>query len=330
MKKLILLVLPFLASCGLSMDLVEEAIAAPDYTDLGYWVAHPEKVDLSDSVYSSRPSDQFNIPVFFVSPTVHFPKKGGNWNVDPSTDEGKNAFNTPVQYQSTAFNVAGPIYSPAYRQSAYQVYNVAPNATTVKSYAIAYEDVKSAFMIFLKQIGPKTPFILASHSQGTDHLIQHIQREFTPLLEERLVAAYLVGMPVNDCDIRIPICEEPKSTGCYTSWRTYHISAKYYNKYPVECIGVVNPLSWTTVPTRVPASMNKDVLVSDEKPLFQELVSAKISNGVVVTERPQFPGSFVIRTKNYHRGDINLYYGNIQENVIARCVQYLKEQGRPE
>ena len=65
---------------------------------------------------------------------------------------------------------------------------------------------------------------------------------------------------------------------------------------------MVNPLSWTTAPTRVPASMNKDVLVSDEKPLFQELVSAKISNGVVVTERPQFPGSFVIRTKNYHRG----------------------------
>jgi len=75
MKKLILLVLPFLASCGLSMDLVEEAIAAPDYTDLGYWVAHPEKVDLSDSVYSSRPSDQFNIPVFFLSPTVHFLKR---------------------------------------------------------------------------------------------------------------------------------------------------------------------------------------------------------------------------------------------------------------
>ena len=59
-------VLPFLASCGLSLDLVEEAIATPDYTDLSYWVAHPEKVDLSDSVYSSRPSDQFNIPVKFI------------------------------------------------------------------------------------------------------------------------------------------------------------------------------------------------------------------------------------------------------------------------
>ncbi|HCP40827.1 MAG TPA: hypothetical protein DIT65_03450, partial [Cryomorphaceae bacterium] len=155
----------------MSLDLVEEPISIPDYTDLSYWVAHPEKVDLSDSVYSLRPANQFNIPVFFVSPTVHFPEKGGNWNVDPSTEKGRNAFNTPVKYQSTAFNVAGPIYSPAYRQSAYQVYNIPPNLTTVKSYAIAYEDVKSAFMIFLKHIGSSTPFILASHSQGTDHLI---------------------------------------------------------------------------------------------------------------------------------------------------------------
>lgn len=322
-----LLLLVFM-SCGLSQDLVEEEIPAPDYGNLNYWVAHPEKLDLSDSVFTSRSSDQFGIPVFFVSPTIHFPKKGGTWNLDPSDPAFEHAFDTPVKYQSTAFNVAGPVYSPAYRQSAYQVYNVAPNPTTAKSYAIAYSDVRAAFSVFQKQIGPQSPFILASHSQGTDHLIRLIQEELTKEELNRLVVAFLVGMPVNDCNMKIPICESPSSTGCYTSWRTYNTKAKFHNKYPVECIGVVNPISWTTEPEYQPATKNIDVLISDSKPPFQNLVSAKIQNGVVVTERPRFPGSFLIRTKNYHRGDINLYYGNIQENVLTRCLQYQKEQRR--
>lgn len=330
MKSLFPFLLLVLSSCGLSLDLVEKEIPTPDYNDLNYWVAHPEKLDLSDSVFTSRPADQFGIPVFFVSPTIHFPKKGETWNHDPSDAAAEHAFDTPVKYQSTAFNVAGPVYSPAYRQSAYQVYNVAPNPTTAKSYAIAYADVREAFAVFQKQIGPQSPYILASHSQGTDHLIRLIQNDLTKDQLDHLVVAYLVGMPVNDCDMKIPICESPNSTGCYTSWRTYHTKAKFYNKYPVECIGVVNPISWNTETNYVPSTKNLDALISDSKPLFQNLVSAKIQNGVVVTERPRFPGSILIRTKNYHRGDINLYYGNIQENVLIRCLQYQKEQGRSE
>ena len=67
-------------------------------------------------------------------------------------------------------------------------------------------------------------------------------------------------------------------------------------------------------------------MYSENKPLLQALVSAQIKNGAVVTERPKFPGSALLRTKDYHRGDINLYYGNIQSNVRVRCLQYLKEQ----
>lgn len=328
MKKIFLLLLPILSSCGLSLDLVEKEIPRPDYNNLEYWVAHPEKSDLSDSVFTARLSDQFGIPVFFVSPTIYFPKKGETWNLDPSATTSEHAFDTPIKYQSTAFNVAGPVFSPAYRQSAYQVYNVAPNPTTTKSYAIAYSDVLSAFEAFQRQIGPHTPYILASHSQGTDHLIRLIQNDCSKEQLDRLVVAYLIGMPVNDCEMNIPICESPTSTGCYTSWRTYNTKAAYHNKYPVECIGVVNPISWTTGANLESSAKNIDVLITDSKPLFQGLVSAEIKNGAVVTEKPQFPGSIFIRTKDYHRGDINLYYGNIQENVLTRCLQYQKEQGR--
>ena len=65
-----------------------------------------------------------------MSPTVYFPDKKESWNLNPSIDQEKSLFETPVTFQSTAFNVAGFVFSPAYRQSAYQVYNVAPNPIT--------------------------------------------------------------------------------------------------------------------------------------------------------------------------------------------------------
>ena len=326
MKKIVLPLLLALSSCGLSLDLVEKELPLPDYSNIDYWIAHPEKIDLSDSSFTGELVNQFDIPVFFVSPTVYFPEKKESWNLNPSTAEGKSLFETPLTFQSTAFNVAGFVFSPVYRQSAYQVYNIAPNQITKRSYDIAYSDVRSAFNHFISQIGPQTPFILASHSQGTDHLIRLFQEDFPKALYGQLVAAYLVGMPVNDCEMPLPICEEPTSTGCYTSWRTFHTTAKVFNKYPVSCIGVTNPISWNTTAVLADISLNTNVMYNENKPLLQALVSAQIKNGVVITKRPKFPGSMLIRTKNYHRGDINLFYGNIQSNVKARCLQYLKEQ----
>jgi hypothetical protein len=326
MNKIVTLSFLALASCGLSLDLIETDLPSPDYTNIDDWIAHPEKLDLSDSSYTGEEINQFDIPVFFVSPTVYFPEKHEPWNLDFSSAAGKALFETPVTFQSTAFNVAGFVFSPSYRQSAYQVYNVAPNATTKRSYDIAYHDVRTAFKSFVGQIGSQTPFILAAHSQGTDHLIRLLQEDFPKQLHHRLVVAYLVGMPVNDCEMSLPICESPTSTGCYTSWRTFHVTAKVFNKYPFECIGVTNPITWTTNSALADVALNTNVMYSEKKPPLQALVSAQIKNGVVVTERPKFPGSAILRTKDYHRGDINLYYGNIQSNVKVRCLQYLKEQ----
>ena len=62
-----------LASCGLSLALEEEIAAAPDYTSLKAWASHPEFVDYTDSSLGFQQANQFDVPVFFVYPTVHFP-----------------------------------------------------------------------------------------------------------------------------------------------------------------------------------------------------------------------------------------------------------------
>ena len=322
------LLIASLASCGLSKDLEVKTIQAPDYTSTKAWAAHPEIKDGSDSSYSSVTPNAFQIPVFFVSPTVYFPKKGMSWNADVGSEEVAELFESPIAYQASAFQVAGPVYSPIYRQSAYQVYQVPKSIVTATSYQIAYEDVKSAFVQFRKEIGPTTPFVLASHSQGTDHLVRLIKEHLSKEELNQLVVAYLVGMEIDHCEMPISLCESPDQNQCFVSWRTYHHSATVYNKFEEECIGVVNPLSWTTEKVAVTPEDNLGAFIDTDKDLFPNLVGAQIKDGVVRTDRPEFPGSWLLRTKNYHRGDINLYYSSIQENLRIRCLSFLREDSR--
>ncbi|MGB2275073.1 MAG: hypothetical protein ACPH25_04760, partial [Schleiferiaceae bacterium] len=86
MNKIVTLSFLALASCGLSLDLIETELPPPDYSNIDYWIAHPEKMDLSDSSYTGERINQFDVPVFFVSPTVYFPDKKESWNLNPSND----------------------------------------------------------------------------------------------------------------------------------------------------------------------------------------------------------------------------------------------------
>jgi len=314
-----------LTSCGLSLALQEEISAAPDYTSLEAWASHPEFVDYTDSSLGFQQANQFDVPVFFVYPTVHFPEKEGSWSADISDPEYHAAVITPIKYQAPAFNVAGPVFTPYYRQAAYQVYKVAPNPTTARAYRIAYEDVKAAFDQFLVEIGPGSPFILAGHSQGTDHLEHLINSHLTPAQLDRLVVAYLIGMPIDQCKIAIPICETETQAGCFCSWRTYAEGAEITNRLEEHCIGVTNPITWNTSKEPADASQNLGALVRYDESLIQSITDARIDHGVVFAKRPNFPGSWMIRTKNYHRGDINLYFASIQENVRRRLLLYLRE-----
>jgi hypothetical protein len=64
----------------------------------------------------------------------------------------------------------------------------------------AYEDVRSAFFYYLQHWNQGRPFILAGHSQGSQHLVRLIQEletlHETSVLLDRLVAAYLIGCAV--------------------------------------------------------------------------------------------------------------------------------------
>ena len=251
------------------------------------------------------------------------------WNADVQSPEVQKAVQTPLGYQASVFNVAGPVYMPYYRQAAYDVYDVKPNSDTRSAYELAYRDIERAFDAFLREIGPSTPFILASHSQGTDHLERLLNNRSDVDWKNRLVAAYLIGMPVDKSTLPVPPCELPDQTACVISWRTYKEGAKVHTKVPLENLVLTNPLSWTISPEKSERSTNTGALLNTEKPLKNEVASARLENGVVYTDRLKFPGSRLIITKNYHRGDINLYYQSIQENLLIRLQAWSREH-RPE
>jgi len=90
-------------------------------------------------------------------------------------------------------------------------------------------------------------------------------------------------------------------------------------------VGVVNPLSWNTSTVEVPAADNPGALVFENGEVLPGLIGAQIQDGIIIADRPKFKGSWLIRTKDYHRGDINLYYLSIRENLEAR-LESLEQQ----
>ena len=89
----------------------------------------------------------------------------------------------------------------------------------------------------------------------------------------------------------------------------------------------VNPLTWTMTDTLAPRDMNEGAILTRFNHLVPHVTNARIHEGVLWVHRPYFPGAFLLRTRNYHIGDINLFYLNIRENVRTRIRSYQVREG---
>jgi len=305
-----------------------------DYSELTNWAAHPDKKDQADVVPDASLRDNqaaAAVDVFFVHPTTYTKKKiADSWNgpidnleLNAKTDGGT------IKHQASIFNVAGRVFAPRYRQAHLEAFNAKKSKGQAKqAFEIAYADVAAAFEEFLEQKGDR-PFIIASHSQGTLHADRLVKEliDGKPLAD-KMVAAYLVGMPVKkDAYSDIPICDDPDQTGCYVSWRSYKKGARPKRGWGIGSdIAVVNPITWTT--KNQPSSLedHKGIVLGKFNKIYPQKTKAEVANNVLWVKKPRFPGSFLIMTKNYHGADYNLFWLDVRENVQNRVNQYLKEQ----
>lgn len=300
----------------------------PDYSDLFYWAAHPLKKDPSDSIPAFLKREElinYGVDVFFIHPTTYTSNDFKNWNAGILNQElnNKTDFST-ILYQASAFNSVGSIYSPRYRQAHIKAFYIEP--TLSKPYFdTAYDDIKKAFIYYLENYNNDKPIIIAAHSQGTKHAGKLLKEFFeNKPLQKKLVCAYIIGMPIPDNYFTtIPVCENSDQTGCYVGWRTYkkEYVPEEVSKEKFKSV-VVNPLTWKTSDEYVSSNKNKGGVLKQFNKLVPGVVDAQIHGNILWSSKPDVLGKIFITQKNYHIGDINLFYMNIRENAVNRCKQY--------
>ncbi len=307
---------------------------APNYANLDAWAAHPAKKQ-NPALRSPNPTftvkiDEAECDVFWLHPTSYTNQRGNEqWNgsindpkLNKKTDQGS------ILYQASIFNGVGRIFAPRYRQAHLHAYMTADRASAKQAFDLAYSDVKAAFEQYLTNWNGGRPIIIAAHSQGTQHAAQLLKDFFDGKpLQNRLVVAYIVGLPVRKNEFAyISVCENPNQTGCFCSWRTFQHG--YYPKSHrpelAKNIAVVNPLTWTTDETYAPNSQNEGGVVYGFKTTKPGFVDAQISQGFLWASKPKFKGSFLLRTKNYHAGDYNMFYVNVRNDAMRRLGLFWK------
>lgn len=324
------IILLFLSSCSSSRHFAplafEEAKTPtpPDYSNMDYWAAHPEKSDLADFVPDENLLDNqklAEIDVFFIHPTT-FLKKSENWNFSfDDTETREWTEKGPIKHQSTVFNGTCRVYAPFYRQAHIKSYFKAQSGG-YQALELAYQDVKNAFEYYLNHYNNGRPFIIATHSQGTNHGVR-LLKEFVDgkTLQTQLIAAYLVGMPVKMNEFQhINPCETPEQTNCFCSWMTYknNYKPRFYKEEWLQN-AVTNPIDFTLNSSQWSVlNLHAGIVMPDFSLKYIHTVRAREYEGILHIKKPKVWFRAFIRTKNWHKADYNLFWMNIRENVALK------------
>ena len=345
-------VLAMLQACiripALSRNRLEKPVEQPfalspqppevDYSLESSWAALPWRKDMADSLPQKDMADGQQtaaVDVFFIHPTTYTgaPTEWQYyWNADVNnavinkkSDEGS------ILYQSSVFNESCRVFAPRYRQAHISAFYTQDQQSGNAALELAYQDVRKAFKYFLEHYSNNRPFIIAGHSQGTRHAGK-LLREFIesdPALADRLVASYLVGMPVpSNYFQKLPLCDDPNDIGCFVSWCTFQegFYPPNYAKSGYPNVMCVNPLSWKSDTLNVHRNNNQGGIAWNYSRIIPKINNARIHKGMLWIEEPRVRGRMFIKMNNYHIADYNLFWLSIRQNVKQRCAEYLKQQ----
>ena len=307
----------------------------PHYSDLNYWAAHPWKKDLSDSIpkpLRATFQQDSTTDVFFIHPTTLTVNSDPRWTADIDDPElnAKTDYSS-ILYQASVFNEKCRVFAPRYRQAHYNSFFIG-DSIAKKYFDLAYADIRAAFEYYLANYNNGRPIIIAAHSQGTKHAGRLLKEFFEekPLLD-KLVCAYIIGLPIPEDYFKVlPPCKDSLSTGCFVGWRTYksgYLEPNYVAKENFKTV-VINPLSWTSDTLFYNSSYNLGGVLKKFNRIVPQTVSAQVHSNVLWASKPNVAGKIFFTKKNYHIGDINLFYMNIRQNVSTRIAAYWKTHSR--
>lgn len=328
----------------------------PDYGSHGSWAALPDRKDDADVVPATGATDgQAAAPadVFFIHPTTYFSNK--TWNA-PLDDQAANEVTDQdiLRNQASAFNGCCRVYAPRYRQVAFGAQQAAP-AEADKAWDLAYRDVRAAFEHYLNNYNGGRPFILASHSQGTIHALHLMEDLITgTLLRQKMVAAYLVGMPIPAEVFKrtlpdIPLCTSAEQVGCAVTWNAIGPKAdtSLFNairhRYPSGVresivgkeITCTNPITWKTdgaLGARAGSLGSVRFAKGAGAPpkVDPAVVDAQCRGGwlFISTPEPEAYREILLGPDMYHVYDYSLFYADVRQNAQTRVKAFLQGAAR--
>ncbi len=298
---------------------------APNYLDENTWAVLPSKYPASLQQFATTAIDSLQADIFYVYPTLLLDTKDVRWNT-PIDDTLQNGYvvELAVKNQVSPFATSGKIYVPYYRQAHIRSYNMYASGGK-EAFEIAYSDVKNAFETYLKKYNKGRPMIIVSHSQGTTHVRRLLKEYFdNKSLQQQLIAAYIPGMGIRKDEFKVlKAMTSPEETGGFVSWNT-----RKKNSYPKGknwFAGSVtsNPITWDNTIETI-RDQHKGFLYTNNK-IYTNALKITITDGMVWTSLPHFPlRYFAVFKKNYHTGDINLFWQDIKENAELRTKIWLR------
>jgi hypothetical protein len=321
-----------------------KAGSGPDYSQAGSWLARPGGADdpsawLPAGIPADAPG---RAAVFYIHPTTYLERDRWNAPLDPGGDA---SFRTSlfVESQASAFNGAGQVWAPRYRQAAYGAF-LLKSDDAQKALDFAYADVAAAFDQFVKEAGNR-PIILAGHSQGALHLERLLREKIAGKpIAKRVVAAYVVGWPISTTAdlpaLGLPACTAQDQAGCLLSWMSFREPANpdvIFNGWSKtkgftggerrqQDVLCVNPISGAENGSAVPQDNPGTLLPSADlrsATLEPGVVGAHCRDGLLVLDGMVPPlGPYVLPGNNYHVYDYALFWGSIRRDAERRLAAW--------
>ncbi|WP_303866370.1 DUF3089 domain-containing protein [Acetobacterium wieringae] len=298
--------------------------AAVDYNKSENWAYLPSE---SDRI---RDCD-----VFFVAPTVYLGTDAVH-SLDLADEATKAQFLGATNMEKGLYDGSANFFAPYYRQAGLNAYTMDP-VKAEQYFDLAYADVAQAFDVYMEDYNQGRPFVLAGFSQGSEMLLRLLEEKFSdPALNEKLVAAYLIGWRVTPADLaqypHLKMAQQAGDTGVIVSFNSEAVGVETSLIVPDQTLGI-NPLNWKTDSTTATAAENRGAVFTDYA-------------GAIVKEIPNLTGAYLDPNRGtlrvtdvavadyppvldifsdgvYHLYDYQFFYRNLQENVTQRIANYL-------
>lgn len=328
MKYLKLFVLTLLLLLLVSCATTERAKETCDskYADVEEWVYFEVEED--------SPVD------LFIIPTTCGRNKGESYNLEYH-DNAKllRNFTGVVNMQIGIFGNNARTFSPLYYQGAMETYSL-PLEEREPILAIAYADVRDAFLYYLENVNEGRPFLLAGFSQSGDMCLR-LLKEFgkDKRVKKNLIACYALGWAMTEEEHEaypyLKFAKGETDTGVIISFCTEAPEIeKAFNVARDEKMLSINPLNWRTDDTFADKSLNKGACftnysaeITKEIPEFTGAYLDRKRGTLKVTdiEHPEdYPGNEFCPEGVYHLYDYQFFFRNLEENVQRRTEAFLK------